>query len=59
MNIGDTVRLNSGSDLMTIESILEDGRLICVWMDRERKIIRDTFPENTLTIEDEEVSIIM
>ena len=59
MNIGDTVRLNSGSDLMTIESILEDGRLVCVWMDREKKIVRDTFPKNTLTIEDEEASIIM
>jgi uncharacterized protein YodC (DUF2158 family) len=28
---GDTVMLNGGSEIMTVEEIREDGKVLCMW----------------------------
>lgn len=47
---GETVIINSGSPLMTVETVV-DGRVHCVFMteDRPGEVLRDVFPGACLT----------
>ncbi|WP_167759852.1 DUF2158 domain-containing protein [Massilia horti] len=44
--VGDTVQLKSGGDVMTVEK-MESETVTCVWM-QEKKVMRDTFVRATL-----------
>ena len=39
-NVGDIVVLKSGGPKMTVEDMIDDGRLQCVWTVRE--VVQDT-----------------
>lgn len=47
LKVGDVVKLKSGGEKMTIESIDEDGDAICVWFE-ESQVQRGTFISATL-----------
>lgn len=40
--IGDVVVLNSGSVKMTVEEVLEDGTICCIWF-LNGEVLRDMF----------------
>ncbi|MGL4596288.1 MAG: YodC family protein [Bacteroidia bacterium] len=47
-NIGDKVRLKSGSDVMTVESF-KDDQIYCVWY-INNEFSRNSFPAATLVL---------
>ena len=51
MKVGDTVRLKSGSSLMTIESI-EGDQVFCVWSNNKNEIERKKFIKDTLELDE-------
>lgn len=51
MKVGDTVRLKSGSLLMTIESI-EGNEVTCVWNNSKNEIERQVFIKDVLVLDD-------
>jgi len=51
LKVGDTVFLKSGSPEMTVEEILGDGRIVCVWFDGSKRNA-SVFAAGTLTKED-------
>ncbi len=48
-NLGDVVRLKSGSPDMVIENIMEGGRVTCVWLNDKQSQEVGSF--NTYTLE--------
>lgn len=48
LQAGAVVELKSGSVPMTVTQILDDGRLVCRWMDPEGKVQKDYFPPAAL-----------
>lgn len=42
IELGDVVQLKSGGPKMTVEKIDEDGKLTCVWFDKNEQY-RETF----------------
>ena len=45
---GDVVQLKSGSDLMTVERVSQDGLVHCVWFDEKNNMHTHSFPAATL-----------
>jgi uncharacterized protein YodC (DUF2158 family) len=58
MTNGDTVRLKSGSELMTIEEI-SSNEATCVWMDKNKEIKRETFKLITLELDNDELPMVI
>jgi uncharacterized protein YodC (DUF2158 family) len=40
IEVGNVVRLNSGGPSMTVEEVLDDGQVKCVWFDKTRERTR-------------------
>jgi uncharacterized protein YodC (DUF2158 family) len=51
--VGDNVRLNSGSGQMCVTAIRRDGTISCVWYGSNEKIQRATFPAAALEFQPE------
>jgi uncharacterized protein YodC (DUF2158 family) len=53
LKIGDTVRLKSGGELMTVEGLdtTDQNFVHCVWHDN-KKSVRDTYHKDTLELDD-------
>lgn len=58
MNAGDTVRLKSGSELMTIEEI-QEGYANCIWMNDKKEIVRDSFSLVILEEDNDDLPVII
>lgn len=54
---GDTVRLNSGGPLMTVESV-DDNRCKCTWFDDKNKLQTASFAAPLLGKDDGSVGIL-
>ena len=50
IQIGDTVRLRSGSTTMSVDAFGRDGRVRCVWFDGHDKVHRATFAAAALEV---------
>jgi uncharacterized protein YodC (DUF2158 family) len=53
--VGDNVRLNSGSDLMCVTAIRAGGAISCVWYGTNEKIQRATFPAAALEFQPHQI----
>lgn len=46
--LGDLVDLKSGGPTMTVDSVAPDGKLVCLWFDREGKPMGGQFSPGSL-----------
>ena len=47
-SVGDTVQLNSGGPIMTVEELGSDNYICCIWFEKTN-FERGNFPAATLT----------
>ncbi|HFQ4989878.1 TPA: YodC family protein [Vibrio vulnificus] len=53
-NIGDIVVLKSGGPVMTVTGRDFADELICTWFDSKQELKSGTFPEASVTLEDDD-----
>jgi uncharacterized protein YodC (DUF2158 family) len=56
IKVGDSLRLNSGSNKMSITAVRRDGIVICMWFDERQTVRRAASPPAALWLDQTEIS---